>query len=173
MAQRTTEAGNGEPDVLLYSDGACSPNPGTGGWGVVLVAPRHEGQRKELSGAEFNTTNNRMELMAVIEGLRAVKRPSRVRIITDSLYVKKAFTEGWLKNWIAGGWRTAGKKAVKNVELWQELMKEMEIHDIEWAWVRGHAETPENNRADELAVEARKRLLAQGGAPPEEPNSFL
>ncbi|MCE5230943.1 ribonuclease HI [bacterium] len=144
-------------EVLLYCDGACSPNPGMGGWGVVLVSPRH-GITRELSGAEPATTNNRMEIRAAIEGVRALKRPCRVRITTDSEYLKKAFTAGWLEKWQANGWRTAGHKPVLNVDLWQELLDALEPHIVTWAWVRGHTDHPENSRADELAVEARKKL---------------
>ncbi len=145
------------PEVLIYCDGACSPNPGLGGWGVVLLAPE-KGLRKELSGAEAESTNNRMELTAAIEGLRALKRPSRVRVITDSEYLQKAFTQGWLERWRRNGWRTADKKPVKNIELWQALMQAMAEHDVEWSWTRGHGQDEENNRCDKLAVAARQRL---------------
>lgn len=148
-------------EVLLYCDGACSPNPGFGGWGVVLVAPARNATR-ELSGAEPDSTNNRMELRAAIEGLRALKRPCRVKITTDSEYLKNAFTAGWLKKWLSNGWKTAGRKPVLNVDLWQELMAAMEPHEVAWAWVRGHMGHPENTRADELAVQARKRLAEKG-----------
>jgi ribonuclease HI len=146
-----------EPEVLLYCDGACSPNPGTGGWGVVLLAPAR-GLRKELSGAEAETTNNRMELTAALEGLRALRRPSHVRIVTDSEYLKNAFTNGWIASWQRNGWRTASKQPVKNEDLWRALIDAMRHHTVEWEWVRGHCETEENNRCDELAVDARKRL---------------
>ncbi|MEN6625128.1 MAG: ribonuclease HI [Candidatus Sumerlaeia bacterium] len=148
---------SGRDEIFLYSDGACSPNPGLGGWGVVLVSPRH-GAVRELSGAEPDTTNNRMELRGAIEGLRALKRPCRVKVTTDSEYLKKAFTAGWLQKWQANGWRTAGKKPVLNIDLWRELLAAMEPHEVTWAWVRGHADHPENTRADALAVAARKSL---------------
>lgn len=147
-------------EVLLYSDGACSPNPGLGGWGVVLVSPRH-GAVRELSGAEPATTNNRMELRGAIEGFRALKRPCRVKITTDSEYLKNAFTAGWIEKWQSNGWKTAARKPVLNVDLWRELMEVMEPHDVTWAWVRGHADHPENSRADELAVAARIDLAAK------------
>ena len=154
---RSEEPG-GRPEVLLYCDGACSPNPGNGGWGVVLIAPGHGNHRRELSGAAPDSTNNRMELTAALEGLRALRRPSRVRIITDSEYLKKAFTDGWLDRWQRKGWKTAGKKPVKNQDLWRALLDAMASHTVEWEWVKGHAENEENNRCDELAVRARRRL---------------
>lgn len=146
-----------ESEVLLYCDGACSPNPGMGGWGVVLLSPAR-GLRKELSGAEAETTNNRMELTACLEGLRALRRPTHVRIITDSEYLKNAFTNGWIASWQRNGWRTASKQPVKNEDLWRALIEAMSHHRVDWEWVRGHCETVENNRCDELAVDARKRL---------------
>jgi ribonuclease HI len=150
------------PEVLLYCDGACSPNPGVGGWGVVLIAPNHDGARKEFSGAERETTNNRMELTAALEGLKALRRATHVRIVTDSEYLKNAFTQGWIENWRRNGWRTAGKRAVKNEDLWRALIEAMARHRIEWEWVRGHGASEENNRCDELAVEARRRLAKHG-----------
>jgi len=148
-----------EPEVLLYCDGACSPNPGMGGWGVVLLAPGRDA-RKELFGAESETTNNRMELTAALEGLRALRRPSHVRIVTDSQYLKNAFTSGWIEQWQRNGWRTAGRQPVKNEDLWRALLEAMAPHGIEWEWCRGHGETADNIRCDELAVEARRRLKA-------------
>lgn len=155
---KTQHEHGGRPDVLLYSDGACSPNPGLGGWGVVLIAPGHEGARRELWGAEANTTNNRMELMGVIKGLEALKRPCHVTVTTDSEYIQKAFTQGWLEKWQRNGWRTAGRKPVKNEDLWRRLVKLIRRHKtVQWHWVRGHADNEENNRCDELAVQARSR----------------
>ena len=151
------------PEVILYCDGACSPNPGLGGWAAILVAPGHEDKARELSGAERESTNNRMELRAAIEGLRALNRPTRVRVVTDSEYLKKAFTAGWLASWQANGWRTAGKKPVKNEDLWRELLALEEKHEVSWEWVRGHAGHAENERCDELAVQARLRLAEDGG----------
>jgi len=134
-------------EVTIYSDGACKGNPGPGGWGAVLVAGDHE---KELFGGENPTTNNRMELMAVIEALRALKRPCVVNIYTDSQYVQKGISE-WIVGWKAHGWKTADKKPVKNADLWQMLDEARQPHLIEWHWVRGHAGHPGNERADRLA----------------------
>jgi ribonuclease HI len=151
-----------KPHVRIYCDGACSPNPGLGGWGVVLLSDRH-GARKELSGAELDTTNNRMELTGAIRGLESLKQPCRVDLATDSKYVLGAFTKGWLSRWMANGWRTADKKPVQNEDLWRRLVELGEVHDIRWLWVRGHAADVENNRADALAVAARLRLAADLG----------
>jgi len=136
-----------EEVVEIYTDGACRGNPGPGGWGVVL---RLNDREKELYGGESATTNNRMELTAVIRGLEALKRPSRVRVYTDSQYVQKGISE-WIHGWKRNGWRTADKKEVKNKELWLELDELRKRHDIEWHWVKGHAGHPENERADALA----------------------
>jgi len=133
--------------VELFTDGACKGNPGTGGWGALL---RYGGAEKELFGGEAKTTNNRMELMAVIRGLDALTRPARVRVTTDSQYVKNGITQ-WIHNWKRNGWKTAAKKPVKNADLWQELDDAVARHDVEWAWVKGHAGHPENERADALA----------------------
>jgi ribonuclease HI len=133
--------------VEIYSDGACRGNPGPGGWGVLL---RYNGREKELWGGEAATTNNRMELMAAIRALEALKRPSRVKLHTDSLYVMKGIS-AWIKDWKRRGWRTADKKPVKNEDLWRRLDELAAKHDVEWHWVRGHAGHPENERADELA----------------------
>ena len=134
-------------DVTIYTDGACSGNPGPGGWGAILV---HGETRKELSGGEPETTNNRMELQAAIEALNALKRPCKVALYTDSVYVRDGITK-WIKGWQRNGWRTAAKKPVKNAELWQALQAALQPHDIDWHWVKGHAGHPENERADELA----------------------
>ena len=133
--------------VELFTDGACSGNPGPGGWGALL---RWRGHEKELSGGEANTTNNRMELMAAIRGLEAIKRAHKVRLHTDSLYVRDGITK-WIKGWKARGWKTADKKPVANVDLWQQLEKAASRHDVKWLWVRGHAGHVENERADALA----------------------
>ena len=135
------------PSVYLYTDGACKGNPGPGGWGVLTRYGRHE---KELFGGEAQTTNNRMELSAVIEGLAALTRPCRVVICTDSQYVKNGM-EKWIHGWKRNGWKTAAKQPVKNAELWQRLDELAAQHQIEWQWVRGHTGHPENERADELA----------------------
>lgn len=133
--------------VELFTDGACSGNPGPGGWGVLL---RWRGNERELSGGETPTTNNRMELMAAIEGLRALKRPAQVRVWTDSVYVRDGITK-WIHGWKRSGWKTADKKPVKNVDLWQALLAAAEPHAVEWRWIKGHAGHPENERADALA----------------------
>ncbi len=136
--------------VVMYTDGACSGNPGPGGWGVLL---RYGRRRKELSGGEAMTTNNRMELRAVIEGLKALKRSCDVDVFTDSLYVMRGITE-WMDSWKARGWRTAAKKPVKNQDLWQALDQAAQAHSIKWHWVKGHAGDAGNERADTLAREA-------------------
>ena len=133
--------------VEIFSDGACRGNPGPGGWGVLL---RAKGTERELYGGEADTTNNRMELTAVIRALEALKRPSRVQVYTDSLYVLKGISE-WMRGWKRRGWRTAGKKPLKNIDLWQRLDELAALHEVEWHWVRGHAGHPENERADQLA----------------------
>jgi ribonuclease HI len=136
-----------EAVVELYADGACKGNPGRGGWGVLL---RAGGREKEICGGEAQTTNNRMELTAVIEGLRSLKARSNVRVTTDSQYVQKGITE-WIHNWKRRGWLTADKKPVKNVDLWKMLDEAARAHHVEWHWVKGHAGHPENERADALA----------------------
>ena len=141
-------------EVIIYSDGACSPNPGKGGWGVVLLAPG-QGLRKELSGAEADTTNNRMELMAALQGLRALQVPCEVTVRTDSQYLRNAFTKKWIVNWQRNGWRTASKQPVKNQDLWQDMLEQTRKHKVRWEWVKGHDDDEENNRCDELAVQAR------------------
>ena len=133
--------------VEIYTDGACSGNPGPGGWGAVL---RWKGKERELFGGETDTTNNRMELMAAIVALESLKRAVKVRLWTDSVYVKDGITE-WIHGWKKNGWRTSAKKPVKNVDLWQRLDAALAQHDVEWRWVKGHAGHPENERADELA----------------------
>ncbi len=136
--------------VEAFTDGACSGNPGPGGWGVIL---RYRGVEKELSGAEPATTNNRMELMAAIAALEALKRPSLVHIHTDSTYLRDGITK-WIHAWKAKGWRTADKKPVKNVDLWQRLEAAAALHQVKWHWVRGHSGHDENERADALARQA-------------------
>jgi ribonuclease HI len=133
--------------IDIYTDGACSGNPGPGGWGAIL---RHKGTEKELFGGERDTTNNRMEMMAVIEALRALKRPVAVRVHTDSQYVQKGITE-WIHGWKKRAWKTAAKAPVKNEDLWRALDALAAQHNIEWFWVKGHAGHAENERADELA----------------------
>jgi ribonuclease HI len=133
--------------VEIYSDGACRGNPGPGGWGALL---RANGAEKELYGGEAATTNNRMELMAAIRALEALKRPSRVKLYTDSIYVMKGIST-WIKDWKRRGWLTADKKPVKNEDLWRQLDAVAARHEVEWHWVKGHAGHPENERADALA----------------------
>ena len=136
-----------EPVVEVWSDGACRGNPGPGGWGVLL---RSNGTEKELYGGEAATTNNRMELMAAIQALEALKRPSRVRLYTDSIYVQEGIST-WIHGWKRRGWRTADKSPVKNEDLWKRLDELRAQHEVEWHWVKGHSGHPENERADALA----------------------
>ena len=140
------------PELVAYTDGACSGNPGPGGWGVLMRAMRGADiiKERELSGGERETTNNRMELMAAISALEVLERPSEITIVTDSAYVKNGVT-GWIHGWKRNGWRTSNKKPVKNVELWQRLDEAQARHKVTWEWVKGHAGHPENERADELA----------------------
>ena len=136
--------------VEIFTDGACSGNPGPGGWGAIL---RWNGTEKELSGGEAETTNNRMEMMAAIEALESLKRPVKARLHTDSQYLKGGITL-WINNWKRNGWKTAARKPVKNADLWRRLEQAAAAHDVEWHWVRGHMGHPENERADELARNA-------------------
>ncbi len=136
--------------VIIYTDGACSGNPGPGGWGSVMM---YRGHRRELSGGEADTTNNRMEMMAVIRALESLRRPCSITLYTDSTYVIKGMTQ-WLEGWKKRNWRTAAKKPVKNVELWQRLETAIAPHAVKWVWVKGHSGVQENERADELATSA-------------------
>jgi ribonuclease HI len=147
--------------VEIYTDGACRGNPGPGGWGALLTAGEHV---KELSGAEPLTTNNRMELTAVIRALEALKRPAELRIFTDSEYVRRGITE-WLRSWKARGWKTADRKPVKNQDLWERLDTLATGHRIEWRWVRGHSGIPGNERVDQLANEAIDAMQALAPRP--------
>ena len=133
--------------IEIYTDGACKGNPGPGGWGALLRAGQHQ---KELCGGEKETTNNRMELMAAIKGLEAVKKPSIITLTTDSQYVRKGITE-WMDGWKKKGWKNSQKKPVKNVDLWKLLDEQNKRHEVEWLWVKGHSGHPENEKADELA----------------------
>ncbi len=142
--------------VEIATDGACKGNPGPGGWGALI---RHGKTEKEISGGEPETTNNRMELRAADEALNALKRPCRVKLSIDSTYVKDGITK-WLFNWQKNGWRTAGKKPVKNADLWQDLIEAVKRHDIEWHWVKGHAGDADNERADMLASNAAMNVAA-------------
>ena len=141
--------------VELFTDGACSGNPGPGGWGAVL---RYGTKEKELCGGESDTTNNRMELTAVIMGLKALKEPCVVRLVTDSKYVADAVTKGWAVSWRNNGWRKADKKPALNPDLWEKLLDLLEIHKVEIQWVKGHAGHPENERCDRLAVDFYTKL---------------
>lgn len=141
--------GETKPEVVIFTDGACSGNPGPGGWGAILMAGAH---RKELNGGEAETTNNRMELLAAITALEALKKPSKVVLWTDSNYVKDGISK-WIHGWKRNGWKTADKKPVKNAELWQRLDAARFKHEIDWRWVKGHNGHAENERADELARE--------------------
>jgi len=145
------------PKVVIHTDGACSGNPGPGGWGAILESGPH---RKEISGGEARTTNNRMELTAAIEALEALKGPSDVELHTDSNYLRGGIT-GWIKNWKRNGWRTADRKPVKNAELWQRLEQAEARHRVTWHWVKGHAGHDENERADELAREGMAPFLGR------------
>ena len=141
--------------IEIYTDGACSGNPGPGGWGAVL---RYKGIEKELSGGERETTNNRMELTAVIEALRALKEPCMITLYTDSKYVSDAFNQGWIYSWMKKDWKKADGKPVMNQELWQQLYGLWKKHDITLVWVKGHADNYYNNRCDALAVEESKKF---------------
>lgn len=144
-------------EVHIFTDGACRGNPGPGGWGAIL---RFNGTEKELYGAEALTTNNRMELLAAINALAALKRRCRVHLTTDSKYVQQGISE-WLPNWKRRNWKTAGRQPVKNIDLWQRLDALAASHDIDWHWVKGHAGHPENERADQLANRAIDELMAR------------
>jgi len=148
----TDPGGTGRTDALveIFTDGACSGNPGPGGWGAIL---RWRGHEKELSGGAPETTNNRMELSAAIAALESLKRPARIRLSTDSTYVKDGITR-WIHDWKRRGWKTAARTPVKNVDLWQKLDQAIARHQVEWLWVKGHAGHPENERADALARQA-------------------
>ncbi len=159
-------------EIYAYTDGACSGNPGPGGWGALLVAVRDGAPVKErtLSGGEAETTNNRMELMAAIQALETLGRPAKVTVITDSAYVKGGVT-GWIHGWKRNGWKTSTKQPVKNEDLWRRLDEAQHRHDVTWEWVKGHAGHPENERADALAREGmapfkpkKKRKPAKAGA---------
>ena len=135
--------------VTLYTDGACSGNPGPGGWGAILS---YNGVEKELSGGDANTTNNRMELLAVISGLEALKEPCRVELYSDSKYVIDGLSKGWAASWRKNGWRKADKKPALNPDLWEKLLNLVEKHELSYHWIKGHADNPYNNRCDQLAV---------------------
>lgn len=147
-------------EVTIYTDGACSGNPGPGGWAAILMAG---GAKKELSGGERDTTNNRMELMAVIEGLAALKRPCKVDIYSDSAYVVNAFSQNWIEKWIRNGWKNSAKAEVANSDLWKRLLELTTMHQVTFHKVKGHADNEFNNRCDELAVAEWKKLSEDKG----------
>lgn len=149
-----------DAEVVIHTDGSCRPNPGAGGWAAVL---RCGERRREISGAEAQTTNNRMELQAIIESLKALKRPSRVAVHTDSEYVRNAFVSKWLAGWKRGGWMTRGRTPVKNRDLWQQLDALVSSHKVRWIWVKGHSGDAENERCDVLAAEARRAFEGRPG----------
>ena len=142
-------------DVVIYTDGACSGNPGPGGWAAILMAG---GAKKELSGGEANTTNNRMELMGVISGLKALTRPCNVEVHSDSAYVVNAFSQNWIGKWASNGWKNSAKADVANSDLWKELLELTKIHNVTFVKVKGHADNEFNNRCDELAVIESKKF---------------
>jgi ribonuclease HI len=143
------------PVVVLYTDGACSGNPGPGGWGTLLI---WNGKRKELSGGDPDTTNNRMEMRAVIEGFKALKKPCHVKVHSDSALIINAFTKGWIQNWQAKGWKKADKKPVENRDLWEAMIQAAKKHKVSWIKVKGHSDDELNNRVDELAVIESKKF---------------
>jgi ribonuclease HI len=146
-------------EIIIYTDGACSGNPGPGGYGTVLI---YNGMRKELSGGYRDTTNNRMEMMGVIKGLEALKNPCKVKIYSDSKYVVDAIEKGWLNNWRKNNWIKSNKEKALNVDLWKRMLELMEIHEVSFNWVKGHHECEENNICDQLAVQAsRQRELPE------------
>ena len=142
-------------EVIIYTDGACSGNPGPGGWGTILMSGEN---KKELSGGSKDTTNNIMEITAVIEGLKALKKPCKVQLYSDSAYVVNAFNQKWIYGWMKNGWKTSSKEPVKNKELWQELYDLTKIHEVEFIKVKGHSDNEYNNRCDELARNAIQEL---------------
>ena len=141
--------------VTIYTDGACSGNPGPGGYGAILI---YNGKEKEISGGEKNTTNNKMEMMAVIKGLEALKEPCEVEVYSDSAYIVNAIEQGWIESWKKNGWRKADKKPVKNVDLWEKLLELMEKHSVTFNKVKGHADDEYNNRCDRIAVREREKF---------------
>lgn len=143
-------------EVILYTDGACSGNPGPGGWGALLI---WNGTEKELSGGEPNTTNNRMEMMAIIEGLRALKEKCHVKIHSDSALIINAFNKNWIQNWQKRGWKKSNKKPVENQDLWKEMLRVLSPHKVDWVKVKGHSTNKLNNRVDRIAVAASKQYV--------------
>jgi len=154
-----------DPEVEIYTDGACSGNPGPGGWAAILVASGHE---KEISGGEESTTNNRMELTAAIEGLRKLNKSCTVQLSSDSAYLVNAFLQGWLTSWKRNGWKNSAKQTVSNMDLWQELDRLSSMHRITWCKVKGHADHDYNNRCDALAVAEVAKIKAREGSTKDE-----
>ncbi len=146
----------GKKTVIVYTDGACSGNPGPGGWAALLQWNKRE---KELSGGDPQTTNNRMEMRAIIEGLKAINQPCKVKVHSDSALIINTFRKGWIDNWIKRGWKKSNKKPVENQDLWKKMLQVMKPHDVEWIKVKGHADNERNNRVDRLAVEASKNVM--------------
>ncbi len=142
-------------EITIYTDGACSGNPGPGGWGAILI---YKGTEKEISGGEANTTNNKMEMTAIIKALEILKEPCEVNLHSDSSYVINAFKQNWIGNWKKNGWKTSGKKDVANKELWLELIRLSDVHKVNWIKVKGHSTDELNNRADRLAVNESKKI---------------
>lgn len=147
--------------VIIYTDGGCSPNPGPGGWGAVLISRAHK-LEKQIYGSEEKSTNNRMELTAAIKSLESLKKPCSVEFFTDSQYLQKAFTEGWLEKWQKNNWKTAQKKPVLNQDLWEKLIELTKTHDIHWKWVKGHANNKYNEICDQLVHKARNEMAKTG-----------
>ena len=157
ILQKTNSQKMLKTSVTIYTDGACSPNPGIGGWGAVLISKEHN-LRNELSGSEVDSTNNRMEMTAAIKALEALKKSCVVKLYTDSSYLKNAFEKNWLNNWQNNGWKSKARKPVVNKDLWLRLLEVSKKHEVSWHWVKGHSGNPENDRCDELAVQARKKF---------------
>ncbi len=151
--ETTAPEQDGRANVVAYTDGSCDTGSGDGGWAYLLIAGRH---RTKASGFEAGTTNNRMELTAAVRALEALRRPCAVTLVTDSQYLKKAFTDGWLDKWQRNGWRTSGRASVKNQDLWQALLALTRTHEVRWSWTRGHAGQRENEEVDALALKARR-----------------
>ena len=154
------------PAVVIYTDGACRPNPGVGGWAALLISPPHPNQSRQISGAEASSTNNRMELTAALQALLALKVPCRVDLYTDSCYLRDPFENGWLASWKSRQWRTAARKPVRNADLWKQLSDVVSQHDVTWHWVEGHSGDEKNDLVDRLAVQAREELANRLGNTP-------
>lgn len=154
------------PAVVIYTDGACRPNPGLGGWAALLISPAHQNHSRQISGAEALSTNNRMELTAALHALLALKVPCQVDLFTDSSYLRDPFEKGWLASWKSRQWHTAAKKPVKNADLWKRLSEVVGQHNVTWHWVEGHSGDEKNELVDRLAVQAREELAERLGKTP-------